>query len=70
MASFVSARAGRRSQIECSSAGVHAEAIAQQKLTRLLELRAVIDSLRCEREARDPLLAWVIAGENAAHRAR
>jgi hypothetical protein len=70
MASFVSARADRLSQIECSSAGVCDEAIAQQKLTRLLELRAVIDSLRCEREARDPLLSWVIAGENAAHGAR
>ena len=41
--------------------GVAAEAIAQQKLTRLLELRAVIDSLRCEHEARDPLLSWVVA---------
>jgi hypothetical protein len=70
MASFVSARADRQSQIEYSSAGVCAEAIAQQKLSRLLELRAVIDSLRCEREARDPLLSWVVAQEHAAHRVR
>ena len=34
--------------------------LEQHKLDRLLELRAVIDSLRCEREASDPLLAWVV----------
>jgi hypothetical protein len=32
----------------------------QQRLDRLRELRAVIDSLRHEKESRDPLLAWVI----------
>ena len=37
------------------------DGLAQHKLTRLLELRAVIDALRCEREAQDPLLAWVIS---------
>lgn len=68
MASFLSSRADLYSQIEIASAGVAAEAIAQQKLSRLLELRAVIDSLRCEHEARDPLLSSVIASERAAHR--
>jgi hypothetical protein len=42
--------------------------VAQHKLSRLLELRAVIDSLRSEHEARDPLLSWVIAREKPAVR--
>jgi hypothetical protein len=36
---------------------------AGQKLDRLLELRAVIDCLRRERESDDPLLDWVVARE-------
>jgi hypothetical protein len=32
----------------------------QQRLDRLRELRAVIDTLRSEQEMRDPLLAWVV----------
>jgi hypothetical protein len=32
----------------------------QLRLDRLRELRAVIDTLRCEKESQDPLLAWVI----------
>jgi hypothetical protein len=39
------------------------EGFAQHKLYRLLELRAVIDAMRCERQAQDPLLAWVRAQE-------
>jgi hypothetical protein len=70
MASFVSASAQRHQQIEFSPAGLAGEAIAQHKLTRLFELRAVIDSLRCEHESRDPLLSWVIASEKAEDRQR
>lgn len=33
------------------------------KLDRLLELRAVIDSLRREREFLDPLLTWIVERE-------
>ena len=33
------------------------------KLERLRELRAVIETLRCEREAQDPLLAWIAEQE-------
>ena len=69
MASFVSARADWHPNID-SPQGVAAEAVAQQKLTRLLELRAVIDSLRCEHEAQDPLLSWVISRGHAAQRDR
>jgi hypothetical protein len=28
-----------------------------------MELRAVIDALRCEHEVQDPLLAWITAHE-------
>jgi len=33
------------------------------KLDRLRQLRAVIDSLRSERESRDPLIAWILERE-------
>jgi hypothetical protein len=68
MTRLVSARADWATQSGTSPPGVAAEAIAQQKLTRLLELRAVIDSLRRGHEARDPLLAWVVANEHTTHR--
>jgi hypothetical protein len=35
------------------------------KLDRLRELRAAIDCLRSEREAQDPLLAWILEREKA-----
>jgi hypothetical protein len=35
----------------------------QHRLNRLLELRAVIESLRCEQADEDPLLSWVIEQE-------
>ena len=38
--------------------------LEQFKLDRLRELQLAIDALRHEREARDPLLAWVIEQEN------
>jgi hypothetical protein len=37
--------------------------LEQHRLDRLLELRAVIDSLRSERAGKDPLLTWVIEQE-------
>ena len=40
--------------------GIEPPDLARQKLDRLRELRAVIDTLRCERESQDPLLAWII----------
>ena len=40
------------------------------KLERLRELRAVIDTLRHECEAQDPLLAWVVDRERAESRQR
>jgi hypothetical protein len=66
MASFSSAYADSAC---LAHRGAGAEVMPQQKLTRLLELRAVIESLRCEHESRDPLLSWVIASETAAERA-
>ena len=33
------------------------------KLDRLRQLRATIDCLRSEREAQDPLLAWILERE-------
>jgi hypothetical protein len=38
----------------------------ERKLDRLRELRATIDALRGEREAEDPLLAWVLAQQETA----
>jgi hypothetical protein len=39
--------------------------LEQLKLERLRELRAAIDALRCEQQAADPLLAWVLEQEMA-----
>lgn len=67
MASLEIARADERLTRALSPARVAAGACAPDKLIRLLELRAVIDTLRCEREARDPQLAWVTGRETAGH---
>jgi len=37
--------------------------LEQHRLDRLLELRAVIESLRSEQAGKDPLLDWVIEQE-------
>ena len=37
--------------------------LEQHRLDRLLELRAVIETLRSEQVGKDPLLAWVIEQE-------
>jgi hypothetical protein len=42
----------------------------RHKLDRLRELRAVIDTLRCEREAQDPLLNWIIERERVENHRR
>jgi hypothetical protein len=65
MASFVESRFMRPALIALSPSGLPPDADSQHKLDRLRELRAVIDSLHGEREARDPLLAWVVARERA-----
>jgi hypothetical protein len=66
MASFLPAQAA--SLVSMSPSGDLPGELAQFKLSRLRELRAVIASLRCEREARDPLLSWVIDQEKAGIR--
>ncbi len=66
MASLSPARTA--SVVAFSPSGVIPGELAQFKLSRLRELRAVIDSLRCEREARDPLLSWVVEQEKAETR--
>ena len=38
--------------------------LEQRKLDRLLELRAVIETLRSEPASEDPVLAWFIEQEN------
>jgi hypothetical protein len=63
MASLLPARAA--SLVAFSPSGDVPGELAQFKLSRLRELRAVVDSLRCEREARDPLLSWVVEQEKA-----
>jgi hypothetical protein len=65
MASMLIARRPHPEVMPMPPAGVTPDGLAQHKLTRLLELRAVIDALRCDREAQDPLLAWVTAQERA-----
>lgn len=61
MSSLSTACAPRPDIVALSQAGVMPDGLVQHKLTRLLELRAIIDAMRFEREAQDPLLAWVRA---------
>ena len=63
MASTNTACAGRLSFSDYAAAGIDPPDLARHKLDRLRELRAVIATLRCERESRDPLLAWIIERE-------
>jgi hypothetical protein len=62
MANILAARFGQFSEPN--------EGFERHKLDRLRELRAVIDALRHECEAQDPLLAWVIDREKAENRRR
>jgi hypothetical protein len=59
MASQLNARVARSHQSAPLPTDIWPEGFTQHKLNRLLELRAVIGAMRGEREARDPLLAWV-----------
>jgi hypothetical protein len=68
MASTNTACAGRLSFSDFAAAGIDPPDLARHKLDRLRELRAVIDTLRCERESRDPLLAWIIEREGSETR--
>jgi len=63
MASLLFARRSHPELVAMSPAGAMPDGLAQHKLTRLLELRAVIDAMRSDRETQDPLLAWVTAQE-------
>jgi len=63
MANSVTACMGRFSFRDYAAAGIEPPDLARHKLDRLRELRAVIDTLRGEREARDPLLAWIVERE-------
>jgi hypothetical protein len=65
MASHTNARA-RPEHAPIPPPDLWPEGFAQHKLYRLLELRAVIDAMRCERQAQDPLLAWVTEHERAS----
>jgi hypothetical protein len=63
MASQMNARVARIQHPLPPSPEIWPEGYAQHKLSRLMELRAVIDVLRCEHESQDPLLAWITAHE-------
>jgi len=63
MASQMNARVARPEHAPIPPVDLWPEGFAQHKLYRLLELRAVIDAMRSEGQARDPLLAWVTAHE-------
>ena len=65
MASTITAFAQPLTFGEYAAAGIEPPELARHKLDRLRELRAVIDTLRCERESRDPLLAWIVERERA-----
>jgi hypothetical protein len=59
MASQLHVRVARPEHAPIPPPDIWPEGFAQHKLCRLLELRAVVDAMRGECEARDPLLAWV-----------
>jgi hypothetical protein len=63
MANSMTACVGQFSFRDYAAAGIEPPDLARHKLDRLRELRAVIDTLRCERESRDPLLAWIVERE-------
>ena len=67
MASQMNARLARTEYAPIPPPDVWPEGFAQHKLYRLLELRAVIDAMRGEGVAQDPLLAWVTAREQSCN---
>jgi len=63
MANSMTASVGQYSFDDYAAAGFDPPDLARHKLDRLRELRAVIDTLRDERESKDPLLSWIIERE-------
>jgi hypothetical protein len=63
MASSIIACSGQFSFSDYAATGFDPPDLARHKLDRLRELRAVIETLHREREARDPLLSWIIERE-------
>jgi len=59
MANSLIACEGRFSPVASSAWREAPDGSPRHKLDRLRELRAVIESLRSERAAQDPLLAWI-----------
>jgi hypothetical protein len=67
MSSLSTARAPRWDSLALPPSGFMPGGVTQHKLTRLLELRAVIDAMRCQQETHDPLLAWVTSQDRTAN---
>ncbi len=63
MANSMTASMGQHAFGDYAEAGFDPPDLPRHKLDRLRELRAVIDTLRDEREAKDPLLSWIIERE-------
>jgi hypothetical protein len=70
MANTTTAGAERFTFADCAAAGIDPPNLARHKLDRLRELRAVIDTLRCDHEARDPLLSFILERERQENRRR
>jgi len=68
MANSMTACLGQFSFGGCAAPGIEPPNLARLKLDRLRELRAVIDTLRCERASQDPLLAWIIEQDSLENR--
>ena len=68
MASSYSACVGRPSVVNFTPDAT--PSLQHHKLDRLRELRAVIDTLRDERETHDPLLAWIADREKTENHRR
>ena len=60
MASQHASAAARLALVDRPPRAMHT---GSDKLGRLRELRAAIDSLRFDREAHDPLMAWILERE-------
>ena len=70
MANSLIACEGRYSPVARSAGREAPGGSPLHKLDRLRELRAVIETLHGEREARDPLLTWIIEREGEDFRRR
>ncbi len=61
----MAASANRLTVVHQLASSLSASELEQLKLERLRELRSTIDALRVEQETADPLLAWVLRGDEA-----